>query len=414
MQNAPIGRLDLLACRNTLMYFNAEVQSQILNRFHFALNDGGHLFLGKAETLLTRSDRFKPVNLKLRVFTPVLDGGKPFAIRERSAAAHHGDGSDLRDAALSESSVAMVVIDAEHRVRYASRPARSLFGLTLADIGVLLQDLRFSYQPAELRSLILESNTERRTVEQRGVEWHSSDDADMVFDVEVTPLFDLEGGLVGTSVTFHDVSRFRQLEAELQQSNRELASAYEELQSTNEELETTNEELQSTNEELETTNEELQSTNEELETTNEELQSTNDELQATNIVLGERSSELTRVNTFLEAILAGLQRAVAVVDVHRAVQAWNSWAEDMWGLRADEVQHQNFLELDIGLPVDGLADLVARCLDGRSRQDTVLMAARNRRGRDFTCRVLVSPLTARDIVQGAVIVMEDADRSATS
>jgi two-component system CheB/CheR fusion protein len=70
VQDAPISRLDLLVCRNTLMYFNAEAQSRILDRFHFALKDSGVLFLGKAEMLLTHGNLFTPINLQHRVFRP--------------------------------------------------------------------------------------------------------------------------------------------------------------------------------------------------------------------------------------------------------------------------------------------------------------------------------------------------------
>ena len=71
VQDAPISRVDLLVCRNTLMYFNAATQAQILGRFHFALTDGGYLFLGRAETLLAHSESFAPVDLKRRIFTKV-------------------------------------------------------------------------------------------------------------------------------------------------------------------------------------------------------------------------------------------------------------------------------------------------------------------------------------------------------
>src|SRR5581483_9237950 len=71
IQDAPISRLDLLVCRNSLMYFNAETQGRVLSRFHFALSDNGFLFLGKAEMLLTRANLFTPVNLKFRIFSKV-------------------------------------------------------------------------------------------------------------------------------------------------------------------------------------------------------------------------------------------------------------------------------------------------------------------------------------------------------
>jgi two-component system, chemotaxis family, CheB/CheR fusion protein len=127
---------------------------------------------------------------------------------------------------------------------------------------------------------------------------------DVVYvDVHLMPLLDSNGEVLGASVSFTDVTRFRQLRVEVETANRQLELAYEELQSTNEELETTNEELQSTVEELETTNEELQSANEELETMNAELQSANDELQISNEQLRDRTIEISDLNAFMESIL---------------------------------------------------------------------------------------------------------------
>lgn len=119
-------------------------------------------------------------------------------------------------------------------------------------------------------------------------------------------------------------------------------------------METTNEELHSTNEELETTNEELQSTNEELETMNEEMQSTNEELQTINDELRQRSDELNRSNSFLHSILASLRGGVIVVDPKFTIAIWNAAAEELWGLRSDEVKGQSLFNLDIGLPVGQL------------------------------------------------------------
>src|SRR5205807_1972423 len=172
------------------------------------------------------------------------------------------------------------------------------------------------------------------------------------YHVNVVPLYVGASRTPVTSVTFTDDTRVQELQAQLHRSKQDLETAYEELQSTNEELETTNEELQSTVEELETTNEELQSTNEELETMNEELQSTNEELQTTNHELRQRSDELNGANSFLESILSGVRTAVVVVDRELHVIAWNHRAEDLWGLRGDEVKGQNFLNLDIGLPIE--------------------------------------------------------------
>src|SRR5262249_55763200 len=159
----------------------------------------------------------------------------------------------------------------------------------------------------------------------------------------------------------------------------------------NEELETTNEELQSTVEELETTNEELQSTNEELETMNEELQSTNEELQTINEELRQRSDELNRANSFFESILAGVRSAVVVLNRELQVLAWNYRAEDLWGLRGDEVRGQNFLNLDFGLPLDGLRTAIRACVAGNNDHTEMIVQATNRRGRPVNCKVTLSP-----------------------
>ena len=230
-------------------------------------------------------------------------------------------------------------------------------------------------------------------------------------EVQVTPLIDGIGNLLGASISFNDVSRTKQLQEELQQANQELEMAYEELQSTNEELETTNEELQSTVEELETTNEELQSTNEELETMNEELQSTNEELQTINDELRHRSDELNQVNGFLGSILTSLRSGVVVLNRDLLIQTWNDKAEDLWGLRVQEVQGDHFLNLDIGLPVGQLRQPIRDCVNGESQLSEIILDATNRRGKMMQCKVVCTPLLdLQRQIQGAILLMEEIVR----
>src|SRR5262249_11966013 len=178
------------------------------------------------------------------------------------------------------------------------------------------------------------------------------------------PLLDESQTVLGAAITFVDVSRYTKMSEELQRSREEVQATNEELQSSNEELETTNEELQSSNEELETTNEELQSTNEELETMNEELQATNEELQTVNEELRDRTDELNQMNSFFESVLGSLRSAAVVVNEQMNVLMWNHRSEDLWGLRADEVQGKSMLNLDIGLPVAELRGAIRACLAG--------------------------------------------------
>jgi two-component system CheB/CheR fusion protein len=227
-------------------------------------------------------------------------------------------------------------------------------------------------------------------------------------EVQVVPLLDDQQALLGASISFADVTRSRRYKAELEHVNQGLEGAYAELQSTNEELETTNEELQSTVEELETTNEELQSTNEELETMNQEMQATNEELQTINDELGQRTIELNQLNAFLESIWAGLDGAVTVLDPDLRVLVWNPGAEELWGVRQEEVQGQHFLNLDIGLPIGQVSPALRAAMSGEAGTQTSVIQATNRRGRAVTCRVTCTPLLDSDkTLRGVIMVVVD-------
>jgi two-component system CheB/CheR fusion protein len=409
--DAPISRVDLLVCRNTLMYLNSETQAKILARFHFALNDGGVLFLGRAETLLTHATTFQPLDVKRRVSMKV---SRPnLSLRDRLLLVAHTGPEEvvavehhvrLREIALDSTPVAQMILDASGALALTNERARVLFGLGQSDLGRPVQDMKISYRPVELRSVLEQAQSERRPVVMRDVEWQQAPGNVRWLDCQVVPL--IEGGVfLGTSVTFTDVSAARILQSELIAAQTELQAAYEELQSTNEELETTNEELQSTVEELETTNEELQSTNEELETMNEELQSTNEELQTMNDELRLQSGELNRVNAFLESILTSLRGAVAVLDADMRVLVWNRHAEDMWGLRQDEVVGKHMLGLDIGLPVNELKAPIKQTTTSQE-YGTMELDATSRRGRPFRCRVELSRLRGPDgDTRGTILIM---------
>jgi len=414
VRDPPISHLDLLVSRNSLMYFNAETQSRIVNRFHFALNEGGFLFLGKAEMMRAHANLFVPADLKARIFT---SGARP-SVRDRllmmaqpnrpEGGERVGRGVRLRDAALHAQPAAQLVVDGKGTLVLANAAARTLFGLAEADQGRPLQDLTVSYRPVELRAPIELARSELRPILIQQVEYPLIDGEFHTFDVHVTPLTDDTRALLGVSLTFMDVTPFRRLQTELQETNQELETAFEELQSTNEELETTNEELQSTIEELETTNEELQSTNEELETMNEELQSTNEELETINDELHRRTSDLNHVNAYMASILTSLRAGVVVLDRALDIRVWNRKAEDLWGLRSDEVTGHAFLNLDIGLPVEQLKAAIRACLEGRSEFEQPVLEAVNRRGRAIRCRVAVTPFMAEGHeIGGAVLVMEE-------
>jgi len=401
VQDAPISRVDLLVCRNTLMYFNAETQSRILARFHFALNLTGFLFMGKSEMLSTHAELFKPVNLKRRVFQKVARRTLRDQLIRRVPAAPLTNGLDsepddeavspLLVAALEAAPQPTLVLDGDDVLVLANAAARTLLNLRADDVGRPLRDLEVSYRPIELRTHIDEVRSTGRAVTVAGIGFRTADEARVV-DLKLTPL--VTDGIAGVSIVYSDVTAARRLKDELERSKQELEHSYEELQSTVEELETTNEELQSTNEELETMNEELQSTNEELQTINDELR--------------ERTAQLDEVNAFLETILRSLKLSVVVLDRQLQVQIWNALSTELWGLRPEEVEGEHFLGLDIGLPVDELKGVLRACLDGRTDREELVVAATNRRGRPIECDVTALPMHAgSDHVTGVILLMQE-------
>jgi two-component system, chemotaxis family, CheB/CheR fusion protein len=364
--------------------------------------------------LFSRAYLFSPVDLRCRLFTPTPSAQNHrerllrLAQSGRDEAPGSGEAGRLREAAFETDNLAQLVIDAAGAVLMANEPARRLFGVASRDIGRPLQDLEISFRPVELRSMIERATTHRQTVTTRDVQWTVPPGETRTFDVAVAPLGH-QGATLGVKVIFTDVTRYRQLQEQLNLSRTELEAAYEELQSTNEELQTTNEELQSTVEELETTNEELQSTNEELETMNEELQSTNEELHATNDELQTRSAELNHANVEMEAILTSFRSAVVVVDREMKIRLWNEQARDLWGLQPSEARGQHLLNLDIGLPVQALKTVVRDAMQG-SEPVVFTLASTNRRGRSFSCRVTCIALRDRHSgIRGAILTMEEQE-----
>ncbi len=417
-RDAPISRLHLLVCRNTLMYFNVETQSQVIDRFHFALREGGYLFLGKAEMLLSDGDRFEVVSMRQRIFRrrpgPALPRYQSAPIRLDAVGTPEmrevGRRRQLRDLALEAAPYAAIGLDADGDVVLINAQMRNMFGITARDIGRQFHDLEISYRPVELRSLIERATAEHRAVRVNAVERQVSPGEAQYLDITIQPLWASDGLSAGVVMVFTDATLTTRLQLEVKRNREELDTAHEELQSTNEELETTNEELQSSIEELETTNEELQSTNEELETTNEELQSGNEELETMNEEMRIRTAELDEARTFLEGVLSSVAAGVVVLDADLRVRSWNKGAEELWGLRAEEVGIQPFFQLDFGLPTDGVRGIVNECLASSRRTGPIQVAAINRIGRTITCAVTCSPLKRNGDGEGAVLLMEEVYR----
>jgi len=327
LRDAPISRVDLLVCRNTLMYFDSEAQGRILARFRMALVEAGYLFLGKAELIPAHTHVFHPVNLKHHIFQRVATLGSCDGLPERP---DWEQGGTDRDRMTQRNRPPPVVPE--------TRP--------LAETGVPA-DPSLASADAPVRHGFL--GERRRSV---GEPVRSA------------------GGHAGHA-----------------------------------DLETLNAALQVTNEELETSNAEFESTNEELGSMNEELHSTNEELEALNTELHQRTTEWSTTNSILQSILDGLRVGVAVVDRDLTILLWNHGAEDLWGLRADEVRGQAFFSVDLGLPAEQLQ--IAGFLAGTVQHKEMTVDA-NCRGRAVRCRITCTPFLGPGGGRaGAVLVMEE-------
>ncbi|HEX4183664.1 MAG TPA: CheR family methyltransferase [Caulobacteraceae bacterium] len=378
IRDPPFSRLDLISCRNLLIYFGAEMQNQVIPTFHYALKPGGFLFLGTSENVSQFADLFTSIDKKHRVFRNREGGGGvsqarlPLSVTGFRPApftpARPGGMRGLTGVALRESieshvlerfSPAHVVVNREGDVVYYSArtgkyleaspgaPTRQL--VTLARKGLRL-DLR-----ASLREAI---ETDQR-VERPGVAVESEDDRVQHVDLLVEPLRDSPPDDRLFLILFHDVGPMLSREdaahppsrtdESVLQLERELRDTRERLQSLIEEYESALEELKSSNEELVSLNEELQSTNEELEASKEELQSLNEELHTVNAELSGKVDQLDRANSDLTNLFESTNVATVFLDRDLVIRSFTPAASQIFRILAS----------DRGRPLTDLASLVS-------------------------------------------------------
>jgi two-component system CheB/CheR fusion protein len=383
-QDPPLSHIDLVVCRNVLIYFDTDLQERILPRFHYAIRNHGYLFLGKSESMLARSRRFTPVDFRWRIFerltTPVADPpGRLLHFGEEPPAAAREASRHIRpetqhltlrfQGIIDALQAAVIVIDPADTIVTWNPAAERLFDVPAhGAVGKKFRDLDISYRLEGLRSRIEEVKTSHTRTRMDEVVFSRRSGEPVHVSIAIVPLYADRRRLAGVLVVTDDVTETARMRDEMGRVAEQSATANEELQSTNEELETTNEELQSTNEELETTNEELQSTNEELETTVEELRSINAELATLNAELERRTQELKDLDVYHKGVLDAADEAVFVLDKNFAVMTWNRGAARMWGLRAADAVGREFLMLPIGDVTRQAAAALRKVADSRRLQ----------------------------------------------
>jgi two-component system, chemotaxis family, CheB/CheR fusion protein len=392
LHDPPFSRVDIVTCRNLLIYLEPEAQRRVLALMHFALRDGGQLFLGNAETLGHAESLFEVISKRWRIYRrlgtnryaasqlpallatareqrPVTRAVPPVLIRPSPT-------STIQAALLDEFGPPSAVVDANERILYFHGDAKPYLQVPPGEVTQDFLDLvRPEFRPV-VRAALREAIAEQRTV---SMEIPSQTDVGMVF-VTAAPLrhsrppdyfrvsFESSSG---NSLGPQPEQRQSQVPTGIPSTLQESASLLEEevrilrreLQVTVESFEATHEELKASNEEVISINEELQSANEELETGKEELQALNEELVTVNTQLQTKLSELEAITNDLDNLLSSTNIAVVFLDTQLKVRRFTPAISDLLEL----------LPADIGRP---LAHLAQKFSDGDLIADATSVLAR--------------------------------------
>jgi two-component system CheB/CheR fusion protein len=370
--DSPFSRLDLVSCRNLMIYMDSTLQKKIIPLFHYTLNPGGILSLGSSESIGEYTDLFQPLDSKWKIFErkkrlageviafPV---GINFGVHQRS---EFGEKDKLsvtssvqemvERAILDEYAPAGVLINDKYEIlhfvgktdRYLAPPeGKPSFNI----LNMAREDLKPPLTTALHRGFQEKTDTFCKSVRVK------HNDAFCIVDIFIKQMTGKEMPPGCMLVIFEDKTpaktpdekktgalKVKKQDSALQRLEHELQSTKEYLQATIEELETSNEELKSANEELQSVNEELQSTNEELETSKEELQSTNEELATVNSELQNKVDEFSEANNDLNNLLAATEIASIFLDTDLYIKRFTPSAARIISL----------IQTDIGRPLSDL------------------------------------------------------------
>jgi two-component system CheB/CheR fusion protein len=374
-KDAPFSRLDLVSCRNLLIYLDSALQSRVIPLFHFALRPGGFLFLGNSENVTRHGKLFEPVERRSRIFRRLEGGGRttpefpitvsgayrPSNVPPAPRAARPEGLLERRAERIVERfAPAYVIVNAQFEIVHFSGPVGPFLGpmsgtATLDLLKLVHRDLR-----ADLRAAIRHCAQQDGPVEVDGVHFQL-EGRDALVQLFVSPVQDRPDAPRHFVVVFKDgvvrpPSGYVPLsgpgtprDERIERLEADLAAKSERLQATIEELESTNEELTSSNEEYQSLNEELQSANEELETSKEELQSINEELNTVNSELAHRVQELTTKTSDLKNFLESTQIATLFLDNELRVTNFTPSVKELFHL----------IETDIGRPLTDIRSRIA-------------------------------------------------------
>jgi two-component system CheB/CheR fusion protein len=436
-KDPPFSRLDLILCRNVLIYMDVMLQQRLVSVFHYALNPQGFLVLGQAETVGSQVGLFSLADKKFRIYRKKVTPRIPAAIdvdyappgmpRKRLAQeapqSEKALQSEVSRIIFDRYAPAGVVIDTDMQIVQFRGQTGAFLEPAPGEASLNLLKMAREGLLHGLRAALHAARKSRVPVQKAGLRVRSGRGWTPV-NLDIIPLTasgrphylvlfqepdQRRGGgghavarPIAAKLSQHERRRGRQSQIDLLE--RELAASREYLQSIIQELEAANEELQSANEEILSSNEELQSTNEELDTAKEELQSTNEELNTVNEELHGRNEELSRVNSDLVNLLASVQIAIVIISSDLRIRRFTPMAEKVLNLIPGDLDRPiGHIKPNIDCP--GLEQLILESIDSVG---PIEREVRDQNGHWYSLRIRPYK-SVENKIDGAVLTLFDID-----
>lgn len=424
LRDPPFSRLDLISCRNLLIYLTRDIQAQVLEMFHFSLNPGGFLFLGSSESAEVVNNYFAPFDKKNRIYrarilsrsaryTPLLPLGttpKPTmsGLDDMPKSRRKFSFGEVHQRALMKHAPPSVIVNQESNIVHMSDRAGRFLHHAGGELSRNLVSLVFPELRLELRTALFQALQSGKSVEARQVQM-KRDERTFYVNMVARPFHDDQAAADFVLVQFDEVEQSMSEEPSgggqdrvLVQLEQEIQRTKEQLQETIEHSEVSTEELRASNEELQAINEELRSATEELETSKEELQSVNEELITVNYELKLKIDETGKANDDLNNLIASTDIATVFVDSAIRIKRYTPRATDIFNIIPNDIG-RSLLDITHRLDYGQLAadaDTTFRTLRPVERE------VRSGDGRYYIARILPYR-TTEDRIDGAVLTFFD-------
>ncbi len=435
LQDPPFSHVDLITCRNVLIYMDSPLQQRLIPVLHYALNPGGYLWLGHSETVGSYRNLFEQIDAKERLYKrnpvpPQVRGLVHLAhrlpVEKPPASDKPGElsvaGIDpYRESdrlLLSRYAPPGVLVNAEFEILHyrgdtspyvaplAGRASLSLLKMLreslLVGVRAALLKAKREERPVRQENLPLEVDGSQRKVSVEVIPVRSIAIREPVFLVVFDDAVTARARARPTELPRLMLPRGEKAAAEVVRLRQELAATREYLQSVIEQQETANEELQSANEEVQSSNEELQSINEELETSKEEIQSSSEELATVNDELSNRNLELSRSNNDLTNLISSVQIPIVMLGDDFRIRWFTPSAERLLNLITTDIGRP-ITDIKPNIDLPGLEGMLVEVMGTVASREQVV---RDRSGRWYSLR-LRPYRTAENRIEGVVLLLVD-------